>query len=174
MVKIFKFALPLALFMGIICVLGFYGCPVRTPQTYEKAIQSGRKEIPAAGQFEELYGKTYHFISYYDGNYGKPTWNSKVGLFGRYILGMHVPVAFDHSGTQVIPQGEPKFYVWELKSIVPGKAGTFETLTGDDNLEFSTKEWNKVVEAKGDLRVLGLKMKKDQPLEHFDESFGPI
>jgi hypothetical protein len=158
---------------GVACVLSFSGCPVRTPETYEKAIQLGRKDILAVRQVERLYGAGYHFITYYDGRYGTPEWNSQVGLFKRYILQVSVPITVDHSGTHVTPQKEPRFYVWEKTSIERGQSGTLLVLFGDDHLEFGLKEWERVVEAKGDLRVLGLKMKEDQPLEHFDESFGP-
>ena len=149
------------------------GCSERTPETYEMAISSGRREIPYAKQFDDTFDNVHHFISYYDGVHGKPKWNSKVGLHDRYLLTLQLDVEFDQSGTRISSFGDPLFHLTEIRSIERGKGGSFSVLTGDDSAVFGTKEWKDVIDANGNLRILGLIVKTDQPLALFDEYWPP-
>ena len=63
---------------------------------YEASVLSGQRDIPIVSQFQSLFPEADHFISYYTAEYGMPTWNSKVGIAGRYRLAMQFPLRSIH------------------------------------------------------------------------------
>jgi hypothetical protein len=127
------------------------------------AVANGVGELDVVKDFEELFPGSHHFISYYSGTKGDPTWNSKIGLHGRYVLSVKFNIKFNESRTHPVRQGEPKFFIRELDDIRPN--GFSYT---DRQLEFSLAEWIKLVESEGDFEVIGYPMIKDQPLDGFE------
>jgi hypothetical protein len=64
------------------------------------------------------------------------------------------------------------FGLSEVSSIKYDPKTREETVTpGEVNVEFGLKEWAKVVESKGQLEKLGVKLRKDAPVEGFDAYF---
>lgn len=55
------------------------------------------RTIPLLQQFCSRFADGHHFISYVTGKESQTTWNSKVGLFGRYVIDMQVRTAVDRS-----------------------------------------------------------------------------
>ncbi len=137
---------------------------------YNKALESGKKEIPYVPEFIRLFPNSIHFYSYYTGEAGSPTWNSKAGLFGRYVLTMQIPVTFDSTRTTVKSYGAPKFYFVEMTRITPYANGSADIrYRPAAQRNFGEAEWKKFVEANGDWSVLDIKVVKDKPVPHFDE-----
>ena len=127
-----------------------------------EAVTNGAAELDVVRDFEALFPEARHFISYYTGTKGDPTWNSRVGLHGRYVLTVKFPIVFDVSRTHPVMQGEPIFYLRELADIQENGFGYT-----DHQLEFGLREWNLLIESSGDFEAIGYKMTKDQPLDGF-------
>jgi len=139
---------------------------------YKKAVRSGLSKIPEARQIEELLGDSDHCISYHGSRAVGNDWNTEVYFYKRYVLLMQVPVRMGYEFDEVLEVlDQPKFYLVEVRSIKyygsqPG--ATIEQ--GDDwPYPFTAEEWAKVYEARGDFSVIGIDLKKDQPVKDFDK-----
>lgn len=142
-------------------------------QGYKKAVRSGINQIPEASQFDEIFGKDNvdHSISF-SGSLEKGSKFYSTAYFeDRYTLTMAVPVRMGRSFDKVLEVlGEPKFYFCEVKDISVSKSG----ITGNSyhrNPEvpypFDASTWNKIYKANGDFSVVGIPIKKNQPVENF-------
>ena len=130
------------------------------------AVTNGVAELDVAKDFEALFRDSEHFISYYTGTKGDPTWNSKVGLHGRYVLTVQFGIGFDDSRTHPVREGDPVFYLVELDDIRENGYGYT-----DRQIQFGLKEWNLLKESSGDFGVIGYPMTKGQPLDGFDKAW---
>src|SRR5437660_1287689 len=137
---------------------------------YAEALKDGKKTIPYAREFNELFPKAWNFYSYYTGEARTPVWNSMVGLYGRYTLTMRVDVSFDKSRKKVVSYGKPKFQLLEVEEIEPLPQGRAEIhLRTEGQRDFGEEEWKKLVEAKGDFEAIGITLIKDKPVKGFDQ-----
>ena len=162
-----KVVVVTSLLLGVI-VVGLWAIGI--PRGSGRAVASARSTIPVIEQFERLFPGSDHFISYYTGTHGPPTWNSHAGLYGRYVLTMQMPIRFNlFWRDRIIWHGDSTFYLREIKSISPQANGTSVILYGPTHLTFGLPEWKRVVDAGGDLSVLGVKMTKDAKVLNFDE-----
>src|SRR5688572_24499156 len=96
-------ALSLVLCVGVLStiplVAGLFGGPA-------KVVGSGRTTIPVVREFDRLFQRPAHSISYYTGTHGPTTWNSKVKLHGRYVLTMQFPISLNTFGrNRVVSHG---------------------------------------------------------------------
>ena len=130
------------------------------------AVTNGVAELDVAKDFDALFPNAEHFISYYTGTKGDPTWNSKVGLHGRYVLTAKFGIGFDDSRTHPVAEGDPVFYLVELDDIRENGYGYT-----DRQIQFGLKEWNLLKESSGDFSVIGYPMTKDKPLDGFDKAW---
>ncbi len=138
---------------------------------YKNAVKDGFTKIPQAAEIEDLLGEADHFISY-SGPGVKQDWNTEVHFAGRYCLTMQVDVKVDSSFSKIVEViGEPKFFLAEFTRVevdADGRVGA-----GSDHpsqyAEFGVREWNKVVQAKGDFSVVGVPIKKHQPVPNFEK-----
>jgi hypothetical protein len=122
---------------------------------YDGAVASGRTSIPQVREFESLFKDPRHGIMYYTGVYGTPTWESKAGVFGRYIVVMQLPVRVSALGADVTPAGEPDFHMVEVAQITEKQGGQTEiTYTGNQR-RFDKQLWKRVVESR-DLSLIGI------------------
>jgi hypothetical protein len=128
------------------------------------AVANGVVELDVAKDFEALFPDAEHFISYYTGTKGDPTWNSTVGLHGRYVLTVQFGIGFDASRTHPAMEGVPVFHLVELANIRENGYGYT-----DRQMEFGLKEWNLLLESSGDFEVIGYPMTKGDPLDGFDK-----
>jgi len=141
---------------------------------YKKAVRSGLAAIPEAQQIEELLGDSDHFISFHGSRSVGNDWNTEVYFYGRYTLTMQVAVRMGHGFDKVLEVlDEPKFYLVEVSSIeFVGKDGqlSVSSAEGDDwPYPFTANDWEKVYQAKGDFSVIGIDLKKDQPVKNFEK-----
>src|SRR5688572_14481614 len=68
---------------------------------YDLAISNGKKSIPVVVEFHRLFADAVSSISYYTGEYGDPEWNSKAGLYDRYILTVQFKIDLDDTRTKI-------------------------------------------------------------------------
>jgi hypothetical protein len=94
-------------------------------QRYDLAIAYGKKSIPIVMEFHRLFGDAVSSISYYTGEAEDREWNSKVGLYERYILTMQFKIELDDTRTKISRFAEPRFDLIEVESISPQSNGTY-------------------------------------------------
>ena len=138
-------------------------------QNYELAVQSGRRSIQAAREIDALYPGAKHFITYYSGAMGKPSWNSEIGLHGRYILTMQCQIELNPSRQEIIDSSDYKFHLVEVKSVQGSSEKGYSVSYGNTQLSFGLSEWSRLVDTGGDLTALGVEIDTDTPVELFDE-----
>jgi len=138
--------------------------------SYERAIRAGRKSIAAAQQFESRFPTARHSITYFTGTHGQPTWQSKAGVGGRYIITMTLPIKVNRFSGTVVAKGEPKFFVVEVEEIQQPPNGAISIAYTDKQLQFGKDVWDKFV-ASGDLRAIGMEPGVEKPIPGFDENW---
>jgi hypothetical protein len=165
---IIGFAVGLALYF---VVTWFYPFTVFNPlwmvylgTGYSAALRNGPNEIQPVGEFVEVFPQAEHLISYYTGDMGPPTWHSAVGLHGRYVLAVEVPITFDWTRRHVRSYGKPKFYLREVEKI----EGRTIDYRSESQRDFGPEEWVALYRANGSLEVLGLRVVEDDPIRNFD------
>jgi hypothetical protein len=131
------------------------------------AVASGRASIPRVAEFDRLFPGSIHFISYFTGTHGPPMWNSKIGLHGRYVLSMQMPIKFNLLRNRVTSFGEPKFYLQEVSEIQPSDNGVL-AVRYQASQEFSLREWQALVRSGGDLHVIDPALRTESPVPLFD------
>ena len=134
---------------------------------YERALESGKANIPWVRDFMRLFPGTRNSFSYYTGQFGSPNWNSEVALYRRYVFTMQVPVTFDWSRTRVVGWGKPTFVLMESTTVTPLPTGQSE-ITHGAYLNFGEDEWRRVVEDGGSFSSLGIELIKDRPVPGFE------
>jgi hypothetical protein len=154
-----------------VVILTLVGC-VRGSfmERYKMAVKSGFKKIPEARQIEDLLGEADHFISYSGPNVPQD-WNTVVRFGGRYELAMQVVVetSFDFSEVTKV-KGEPRFYFYEVSRIVHYPNGKFGCYyNGASERHFGRAEWRKVVAAKADFSVIGIRLKRGPSVPDFEK-----
>lgn len=137
---------------------------------YNRAMGSARTQIPEIQQFHELFPDATSFISYSTGENGTPTWNSKAGLYGRYVLQMQVKIHFSPDRTKVLDYQESTFYLTDVEGLQPGRLEGVVGAKDDTHRSFGPEQWAKVVKAKGDLSKVFPGIKKENPLKAFERT----
>ncbi|MEO5912707.1 MAG: hypothetical protein ABIS50_00625 [Luteolibacter sp.] len=139
-----------------------------TQEDYDKALTSGISGIEVVREFELLYPDAEHFITHYAKELGGSTWNSKVGLQGRYVLTVQLPIDFDESRHIPSRSGEPKFHFTEVESIETLPDGRLLTKYKGNNLHIGAKEWDVLTENQGRLESIGVDVKNGGPVPGFE------
>ena len=143
---------------------------------YKDAVKDGFTKIPQACEIERLLGKADHFISYSGPNV-KQDWNTEVYFEGRYRLTMQVDVKTNKDFSKIVGViGEPKFYLGEITKVDLNADGTVSGGDGGagQRATFGLKEWNKIVQSNGDFSIVGVHIKKGQPVPNFDKFVGAM
>lgn len=138
-------------------------------KAYDLAIAGGKKSIPIVTEFHRLFADSVSSISYYTGEYGDPEWNSKAGLYERYILTMQLKIELDDTRTRIIKFEEPRFHLVEIESVSHQPNGTTGIKYGARQVRFSIAEWQKLVENDGDFSSIGVTLEKDKPVSGFSK-----
>jgi hypothetical protein len=150
--------------------LGLGSCRPVDIKSYQATHKHGLTVIREAKEIEALLGDADHFITHFGFGSGKTnTWNSEVYFGGRYCLTMQVEIEIDYSNSRVTNiVGEPQFWlkVYESFSRVPN--GNMSARTAQD-IKFGRKEWQKVLESKGDFSAVGVERQKGTGLTGFEE-----
>jgi hypothetical protein len=154
---------------AIICLIGCNspGSEKNVAEDYDKSLADGLTSLKDASQFEKLFPKSEHFISYYTGD-GTHIWNSKAGLYGRYVLSMQVEIKIDRNTHKVSANGEPKFYLNEVTSVKQLPDGRASISYDGAQVTFGREKWQLLIQRNGDLSVLGFTPKTDAPVSGFE------
>jgi hypothetical protein len=132
---------------------------------YTQAVRSGFKKIPESMQIEKWFGEADHFISYSGPNV-QQHWYTEVFFDGRYVLTMRVDVRTSPAFSDIIEvPGEPEFFLHEVEEV-SDESGTGAKFTKE--WRFGRNDWKKVNDANGDFSVIGITIKKNQPVQHFE------
>lgn len=134
---------------------------------YKLAVADGVKNVPVVAEFNRLFDGANNSISYYTGEYGSPEWNSKVGLYDRYVLTMQAKIELDEARTGIVSFGEPRFTLVEVEHLSRQPDGTHSISYAGNQVNFGLAEWRKLVEAGGDFLAVGVTLHKDRPLPQF-------
>jgi hypothetical protein len=108
-------------------------------------------------------------------------WRLSAGLHRRYLMVMETDIVFaemDPETKEAITPGsheEPVFSLWEVRDVsISPKFVIFRerfALAVREKVKTFTKdEWEKLVEADGDFGVLGIELKKNDPVPDFDRA----
>lgn len=133
---------------------------------YDKAVASGRSSLPEVREFESLFKDSKHSISHYTGMNGTPTWESKAGFMGRYIVVLQMPIRVDRFGSGVVPLGQPAFHVVEVGQITEKEGGQTEITYTENQRQFSNDLWKRVVETR-DLSLIGIDVTNEHEVPGF-------
>jgi hypothetical protein len=172
-----------------------HACP---PESYERMLKYRRTTIPELRQFERLFpnyllefeftqsnmaidpNATRENIAYLEPN-SPLKWRLSAGLHDRYLFVMETDIVFaqiDPETDEVISPGshdQPAFSLWEVSSVsaplvlferrhaYPSSRTQIKTL--------STDEWKRLVAAQGDFAVLGIQLKRNDPVPNFELAF---
>lgn len=96
-----------------------------------------------------------------------PTWNSKVGIAGRYRLQVQFPIEIDETSCAVRQTGAAAFFLNEVTSVISLQNGQHEIRYGRD-IKFDEAQWHQLREAHGDIGIFGIP-KPIQPVPGFEE-----
>ncbi len=145
-----------------------FACGPNTSRDYKRAVEDGQKTIPYAKEMIALFPGSKSFISYYTGDFGTPTWNTEVGIFGRYILTLQTKITFDATRTAIQSFEDPLFVLLEVEAFSTLGDGLTKTMYTDVQVKFGKQEWKTLVDSGGDLSTLGISVVKDKPIPGFD------
>jgi hypothetical protein len=130
------------------------------PWQDEKAVLSDAwRKVAAFREFDRLFPENVQSFS-------SGSVVARALLFQRYELRLTLGVMVGDDKRTIRESGTPSFQLQEITRVdgVDGAA----LLRAESRMEFGPVEWQKVVDAKGDLSVLGVETVKDQPVVNLD------
>jgi hypothetical protein len=168
-----------------------------SPKFYERMLKYRRTTIPELQEFERLfpnylcvidYGKsdiildpngTGEYVINHDLN-SPVRWRLSAGLHKRYLVVMETNIIFaviDPETEKLFSLGshdEPVFSLWEVGSVSAPLSLFTERFAWANPHKVKTlthDEWKKLVQGNGDFSVLGIELKKDDPIPNFELAF---
>jgi hypothetical protein len=138
----------------------------------EMAIQSGVRDWPYPREFNRMFPHAINGISYYTGGIGESKWYSKIGLYGRYVLIMAVPIKLDDARTNIVFMGNPE--IISLGEVLGSKLNANGSRSYSVNriALLSSNDWRRLTEANGNFDVLNIKIETNKPpVEGFNEAW---
>lgn len=116
--------------------------------------------------FDRMFPGADHSISYFSGKHGQPKWNSKALLHGRYVLTMQFDVKVDPSGASVTALSAPALHLNEVTTVTTFPSGQVSISYDPASArELGAQEWDALKASGGDLSSVGVKVKRDRPVE---------
>jgi len=169
------------------------------PELFARMLQYRRTTIPQLPEFERLFPNYLCNFDYsistviFDPNNKRDNiasldpnspvrWCLSAGLHKRYLLIMKTDLVYakiDPETEEIVSPGsheEPVFSLWEVSSIsiMPRFVLFQQRYALPKSKEVKTlaaNEWKKLVQAGGDFSVLGMELKKDDPIPNFELAF---
>lgn len=159
--------------LPVLLLGGSWGCGRAKSAREEEAIRRFEKDNDFARDFRKLYPQSVGFFSLFDSEGRTSIWNSKVGLYGRYLLRMRIRLVLGKSGVRPERTSLPEFTLLEVESIVKEKDGAVHyRFRNDSQKDFGELDWNRLVRAGGDLSVIGVDRRPDaEPMPLFEENW---
>lgn len=167
------------------------------PEYYKRILKYRRTTIPQLKEFERLFPNYLCDLDYSIGKfiidpnnkrdriaYLDPNslvrWSLSAGLHKRYLFVMEIDIVFakiDPETEDIISPGsheEPVFSLWEVSFVSAPLRFFGERYTSAPREMVRTltvDEWEKLVEADRDFRVLGIELKTEDPIPNFELAF---
>jgi hypothetical protein len=92
---------------------------------------------------------------------------ASAGLYNRYELNLHLATEWDASGSNITGFLAPRFYLYEVESVVTNEGQLHTSYDPSGALKFGSNEWQKLRDSRGDFLALGYKMKTNKPVAGF-------
>ena len=145
----------------------------RLKADYQAALNDATNSIPYAVEFARLFPGAMNGISYYTGAVGDPRWFSKIGLHGRYLLRIILPIKLSADRRSIVSMGDPLIIdLTELSTPILNANGT-RTFSVRRVAQLSPEDWKRLTAANGDFTALGIRLETNgPPVEGFDEAWG--
>ena len=153
--------------IGIISLIYLVSCASElacNSMAYDQTLKHGLENNKIVKNFNLLYPDSSHSIGYFTGNEKlPPRWISKVIVYGRYRLTMHLPITHSMSG-KILKNESPIFYLREITEISLREDKSVGSYTYGEQFEFDEDKWNQLVQEKGDFSVIGIHLEKYKPI----------
>ncbi|MEW5977244.1 MAG: hypothetical protein AB1898_15750 [Acidobacteriota bacterium] len=142
----------------------------KSGKDYDAALGQAVKDSSVVRQFRELFPTKNFFFSNYRARSVTSQLLGRVPLHSRYVLSLDLNIRFNDDWTRVTDFAEPAFQLTEVEEIQRLEDGRlYVSFNGDSQKNFGKHEWDRLYEASGDFSVLGIQLRKDQPIPLFDE-----
>ena len=131
-----------------------------------------RSKIPFLKDFLALYPDTFvQYLKISGADF--PSLSVTTTLHDRYEFRMDIPVKYSDDHFKIVSYGEPQCHLMEVASVSTrddGRGGIElgGTRSGDLQKHFGIKEWELLVESKGDFSVLGYGIEQGNPVTNFE------
>lgn len=148
----------------------FAGCSANPSLSdYLTTTEQGIKTLPHVAEMRQFFpaAPKIHFIEQLGLQVGAdpkrfPHWNTVIWIGGRYELTYQTSVDPDYHSHSIKHSGAAAFVLCEVTNITHGGRGAQFDQAGGHS--FSEAEWNKIVAANGDFRVIGVHLKTNDPV----------
>ena len=134
---------------------------------YNSVLTSGSQKVTEAVTFRALFPNTHEFLTYFDGYYGEPQWNSKALLHGRYVLTLQCKIGVDFSRSAVTNYQTPRVFLTEIVSLERLPSGQISATHGT-NIAFNIDQWKQLVESNGNFQSLGVNLSTNSPVDELE------
>ena len=131
---------------------------------YNSLRASGSQKITEAVAFRTLFPNTHEFLTYFDGYYGEPQWNSTALLHGRYVLTLQCKIDVDYARSAVTNYQPPRVFLTEIVSLERLPGGQLSATHGT-NFSFDLEQWKRLVESHGNFESLGVSLTTNSPVD---------
>ena len=152
----------ISLTAGCLLVGMLLGCHRQV--NYNSVLTSGSQKITEAVAFRTLFSNTHEFLTYFDGYYGEPQWNSKALLHGRYVLTLQCKIGVDYAKSAVTNYQTPRIFLTEIVSLERLASGQTSATHGT-NLTFNIDQWKQLMESHGAFESLGVNLSTNSPID---------
>ena len=160
-----------------LCSAALLGCS-RHPsilgesECYVRVVQHGVQTLGFPKEMEVLLGSTNvdHFISGFGSQSLTPLWNS-VGYFaGRYVVALQVPITihYDHCKVVSVSLSMMVVQINEVTAVEFTKSGIADAIMRGQ-WRLSSSEWDRLVQSKGDWRMVQVPIMTNAPVRDFAE-----
>ncbi len=135
---------------------------------HRKALADALK-VEIVREFRQIFPTKMITLSNYHIATAKQALMVQTSLYSRYEFHLTIGLKLDKTWTKVVGLDKPQFQLNEVKEIERLEDGRFYLSYGDMQKRFDEQDWKKLYTARGDFSVLGIDLRKDQPVPLFAE-----
>lgn len=139
---------------------------------HDLTVQLGERNNKLVQQFNALTPRDdrWHWISYFDGYGGTPTWNSFAKLHGRYKIKMQFRITLNRRSREFEHAEEPRFYIDEVTVVeIPKTENAGIGCKFGQQFSFGIDDWKTLVKNGGDFSTIGIELKENSPVDNFEK-----
>jgi len=106
---------------------------------------------PAVRHFATEFPESNHYISYFDGSRGRPSWNSETLMDGNVRVWLKFPLKFAHGAP--LPATSCAIYYADIVSVLPGPDGSQAEVYGNKSGAIVIDDWYDFIEDNHSIRM---------------------